>query len=500
METASVLKLPIAMLTLAVCFLLPPVSARTEPPGPEMNGAETSEPEMTGLEKIQASKTEFRVCADPDNLPFSNRKGEGFDNKIAELLAKSAGQKLVYDWWPERRGFIKNTLDVWNCDVVLGVPTRDDLVVTTQPYYCSSYVTVYRGGEKPPVVFSGASSEPEPTRDGTPRIGVIERTPPLDIALRHHIEPVVYFTDYGYQGNYPGRIFHDLAEGKIDAALVWGPTAGYFAQHEPVKLDVAPLMDKSDPPLRLSFPISLGVRHGDKARLVRLDALLQQNAAAIEAILTAYGIPLSYDPNDCLSVQKSSAAGTAPLLHLAAATSDGQSSGKAAGMIAQQGNPPASSGPASSGKEASGGKSSVPCNPSETIDDVKKAFPAKQGEEPSGLSQQHPYKVYGNKADAKTYEGWIRFAGFCERCHGPGGIGSAQAPDLAEAIKSLTKPQFDQILRCGLTGNIGIGVMPAWGDNPNIMPYLDDLWSYLQARSDNALGPGRPEKIAQAQQ
>ena len=87
--------------------------------------------------------------------------------------------------------------------------------------------------------------------------------------------------------------------------------------------------------------------------------------------------------------------------------------------------------------------------------------------------QQRPYVVQGNKLGPKAYEGWVRFSAFCERCHGPGGIGSAQAPDLTAAVKGLTKPQFEHIVRCGLTGNIGLGVMPPWGDDPNIAPYLD---------------------------
>src|SRR5580658_3636980 len=103
--------------------------------------------ETTGQQKIEASKSEFRVCADPDNLPFSNRRGEGFENKIAELLALSANQPLAYYWWPERRGFVNNTLNAWECDVIIGVPTHDSAVRTTRPYYCSRYVMVQRSGQ-----------------------------------------------------------------------------------------------------------------------------------------------------------------------------------------------------------------------------------------------------------------------------------------------------------------------------------------------------------------
>ena len=103
--------------------------------------------EATGQQKIQASKSEFRVCADPDNLPFTNRRGEGFENRIAELLARAANQQLSYYWWPERRGFVSNTLNAWECDVIIGVPTHDGAVKTTRPYYCSHYVMVHRPGQ-----------------------------------------------------------------------------------------------------------------------------------------------------------------------------------------------------------------------------------------------------------------------------------------------------------------------------------------------------------------
>src|ERR1700720_2220419 len=103
--------------------------------------------ETTGQQRIQSSRSEFRVCADPDNLPFTNRRGEGFENKIAELLARSANQPLTYYWWPERRGFVSNTLNAWECDVIIGVPTHDGGVRTTRPYYCSRYVMVHRPGQ-----------------------------------------------------------------------------------------------------------------------------------------------------------------------------------------------------------------------------------------------------------------------------------------------------------------------------------------------------------------
>jgi mxaJ protein len=442
--------------------------------------------EMTGIEKLHAAKTEFRVCASPDNLPFSNRSGKGFENKIAERLAQAAGQLLVYDWWPARRGFIKNTLNRWNCDVVIGVPSGYELTATTHAYYCSQYVIAYRGGEQPPrFIFGGGAST-------SLRIGVVERTPPLDMLLRQGINPVVYFTDYGYRGNSAGLIMRDLAERKIDVALIWGPIGGYFARRLTVGIDLVPLATGGNPDIRLAFPISMGIRHGDKERLAWLEPLLDQNAPAIEAILTSYGVPLVHDGRDCSVERRETAGRHRRSLRLVAQNApSGQPNPNPA---QQQSGPPAPHVKAS----ATDGKAQIAhCDPSETIDQVKSEFPssgAQQGGSGSG-STEPPYRVQDNKLGPKAYEGWVRFSAFCERCHGPGGIGSAQAPDLAAAIKSLTKAQFEHIVRCGLTGNVGIGVMPPWGDNPNIAPYVDDLWSYLKARADDAIGPGRPEKL-----
>ena len=106
-----------------------------------------------------------------------------------------------------------------------------------------------------------------------------------------------------------------------------------------------------------------------------------------------------------------------------------------------------------------------------------------------------PYTVQDGKVDAKTYTGWLRYSAFCQTCHGTGGVGSAIAPDLTQALKSFNKRQFEAVVSCGLKGNLGTGVMPSWRDNPNIHPYIENLWAYLTARADGALGPGRPQKL-----
>src|ERR1700730_15147287 len=249
--------------------------------------------EATGQQKIHASRSEFRVCADPDNLPFTNRRGEGFENKIAELLARSANQPLAYYWWPERRGFVNNTLNAWECDVIIGVPTHDGGVRTTRPYYCSRYEMVHRPGKGVTPWFLD-----EPAARSL-RIGVVERTPPLDILLRRNLDPIVYFTNYDYVNNSPGQIVTDVATGKIDVALVWGPVGDYFARRQGAALRTMTFDDPGDPPARLAFPISSGVRRGDKESAARIERLMHERASEIQEILSENGVPLADDPVQC---------------------------------------------------------------------------------------------------------------------------------------------------------------------------------------------------------
>jgi mxaJ protein len=438
--------------------------------------------ETSGRDKIEAAKSEFRVCADPDNLPFSNRKGEGFGNKIAELLARSAGQPLVYYWWPARRGFISRTLNAWECDVVLDVPTGYELTRTTQPYYCSSYVMVSRPGEHlSPSLF-------DQPRARSLRVGVVEHTPPLDLALQHKLDPVVYFTNYDYDSNYPGRIVADVESGKLDVALVWGPIGGYFARGQSIPLEIAALEER-DPSVRLTFPLSFGVRRGDKARAERLEALMHEHADEIAAILRDNGVPLVDNPDQCGAPLQRAAREPAASVHLVADIATHSQAGSAhVERVAEQTAQSQTSGISQS--QSSGG-GSITCKGTETMEDIQKlGGPPDAGQ---------PYTVQGGKADTKTYSGWVRFAAFCQSCHGTGGVGSAIAPSLTDALKTFNRNQFETIVNCGLKGNLGTGVMPAWGDNPNIKPYLDDLWAYLRARSDGAVGPGRPQKLSASQ-
>ena len=237
----------------------------------------------------------LRVCADPNNLPFSNERGEGFENKIAELLAEDLHEKLEYTWWAQRRGFIRNTLKAGACDVVVGVPASFELAATTAPYYRSSYVFVYRKDKK-----LNVNSFDDPAlrklKIGVQMIGDDgANTPPAHaLASRGVVENVRGYTVYGdyAQPNPPARIIDAVAKGDVDVAVAWGPLAGYFARRERVPLAVVPVSPQIDLPfLPFVFDISMGLRRGDDALRQQLEDFLERRRPEIEKILDEYGVP-----------------------------------------------------------------------------------------------------------------------------------------------------------------------------------------------------------------
>jgi quinoprotein dehydrogenase-associated probable ABC transporter substrate-binding protein len=243
----------------------------------------------------------LRVCQDPNNLPFSNLAGEGFENKIAELFAAKLGWKLEYFSFPQRLGFIRNTLrfklpgEQYRCDLVIGVPAGYDQVSATHPYYRSTYVLVYPQGGKLEGVHSVqdlSSLAPEKLR--SLRIGVFDRSPASDWLLKHDLldQAVPYRMLNADPAYYPGEIIEkDLAEGKIDAAIVWGPIAGFFAKRvSQPRLLLVPL--GSEPPARLDYAIAMGVRFGEPEWKATVERLITENQKAIEQILRNYSVPL----------------------------------------------------------------------------------------------------------------------------------------------------------------------------------------------------------------
>ena len=237
----------------------------------------------------------FRVGADPMNLPFSSRGLEGFENKIADLIAGEFGLSPTYIWWGQRRGFIRNTmkatLDEARCDVVMGVPQGYDLVALTKPYYRSTYVFVYptdRG-------ISLKSIDDPILRDlkiGVHLLGNDYMNPPPvhELGRRGIVDNVVGFSTFYSEDNPPGKIIEAVVNGELDLAIVWGPVAGYFAKKQSVPLDLVPV-PSSDGGLPFTFDICLGVRHGESELKSRLEEVLERKKEEISAILAEYGVP-----------------------------------------------------------------------------------------------------------------------------------------------------------------------------------------------------------------
>ena len=239
---------------------------------------------------------ELRVCADPNNLPFSNQRQEGFENRLAELIAKEEGAAVRYTWWPQRRGFIRNTLAAGKCDLVMGMPYGAERVLTTRPYYRSTYVFVFRKDRH----LSVTSLDDPVLR--TLKIGVqlvgddYANTPPVHALSRRGIvgNLVGYsvFGDYS-QENPPARIIDAVVAGDVDLAVAWGPLAGYFAKRAKVPLEIIPVSPAIDPPgLRFTFDISLAVRPGDANRKQELEAVLGKRKKDVDRLLADYGVPI----------------------------------------------------------------------------------------------------------------------------------------------------------------------------------------------------------------
>ena len=250
-----------------------------------------------------AERTAFKVCADPHYLPWSNEREEGFENRIASLLAGALGLPVEYTWFPQRMGFIRNTLRApgddggYKCDVVMGLPAGYELAITTEPYYYSTYALVYVKGRGLDDVRSTADLLAlDPARRGKLRFGLAERNPGTLWLAKHglldRIE-VAYASQHGIADVRPGQLEQeDLLAGKIDVTVMWGPIAGYFARSNP-DVPVAVIPMASEPGVRMHFGISAGVRFGQKAQKEELQKLLDDHAEAIEAILHEHAVPLT---------------------------------------------------------------------------------------------------------------------------------------------------------------------------------------------------------------
>lgn len=238
---------------------------------------------------------ELRVCADPNNLPFTNQRGEGFENRIAELVARDLHAQVRYTWWAQRRGFFRNTLNASLCDVVMGVPSDFELARPTAPYYRSSYVFVTRR-DRGLHITSLDDSVLRRVRIGVQLIGNdYMNTPPAHaLSRRGIVANVVGYTVYGdySRPNPPARILEAVARGEVDVAIVWGPLGGYFASREAVPLSLTPVTPEMEPPgIPLAYSISMGVRKGADSLRRELDQVIARRQPEINRILDSYGVP-----------------------------------------------------------------------------------------------------------------------------------------------------------------------------------------------------------------
>ncbi len=242
-----------------------------------------------------APRQELAVCADPNNLPFSSRDGAGFENRLAELVARDMGARLRYVWWAQRRGFVRHTLTEPKCDLWPGVAAGLERVLTTRPYYRSTYVFVSRADSK----LEGLTLDDPRLR--TARVGVqmigndAMNTPPAHaLARRGVVQNVRGYSVYGNyaQPNPPARIVDAVARGEIEVGLVWGPLAGYFASQSHTRLRVQPVTPALDEGVfPMTYSIAMGVSRAQPGLRARVDEILQAEAPAIGKILDAYHVP-----------------------------------------------------------------------------------------------------------------------------------------------------------------------------------------------------------------
>lgn len=249
----------------------------------------------------EAPRKALKVCQDPNNLPFSNERGEGIENRIAEVFGKALGLPVTYYAFPQRMNFIRNTLRYklpgqdYPCDVVLGVPAGFEQVSATKPYYRSTYALVYAAGRGLDGVASGEQFLAlDRERLAKLRIGLYDRSPASAWLAKHGLvdSGVPYPILSPDPDNYPGQMLErDLAGGKLDAAIVWGPIAGFVAQRvKAPKLVVVPLA--SEPGVKFDYAIAMGVRYGEREWKQQVEQLIDSHQGEIRQILQSYGVPL----------------------------------------------------------------------------------------------------------------------------------------------------------------------------------------------------------------
>lgn len=234
-------------------------------------------------------RSTLRVCADPANMPFTNEEGQGFENKIAELMAEKLGLPLDYTWFPQATGFYRMTLGAKRCDVVMGYVAGGDPVLNTNPYYRSAWVLVARKDSD----LAGVDTLEDPRLKGR-RIGVVAGSPPGDLMTRNGLmpmaKPYALMVDRRFESPAEAMIA-DIDSGDIDAGILWGPIGGYYAKKSQIPLSIVPLVkEKGDP--SLVYRITFGIRPGELNWKHQLNEFIKSQQGAIDRILLDYGVPL----------------------------------------------------------------------------------------------------------------------------------------------------------------------------------------------------------------
>lgn len=233
-------------------------------------------------------RSELKICADPNNLPFSDQQQEGFENKIAELMGSELGLKVDYAWFPQVIGFVRNTLRAHLCDLVIGTVAGDEIMQTTNPYYFTTYMMLYRSDKG--FAFDG----PQDPGLSNLRLGVVAGTPPADLLVRHelmaHTKPYALTVDTRSESP-THQMVEDVIDGTIDVGFLWGPIAGYYRKHDGLPLTLVPL--KNEPgAARMEYHIAMGVRTNEPEWRRRINAAIVKRQGDITAILRDYGVPL----------------------------------------------------------------------------------------------------------------------------------------------------------------------------------------------------------------
>lgn len=244
-------------------------------------------------------KPVLSVCADPNNLPFSNRAGQGIENRVAEIVARDLGAELRYEWWSQRRGFVRNTIGAGTCDVWMGVPAIFERTLTTRPYYGSTYVFVTRASSG----LGGLTFDDPRLRSldiGVPLAGDDGVNPPPADALARRgllgrMHGYLLYGDYR-EPDPPAALLRDLADGKIDVAIVWGPLAGWYAARAGTPLRVEAVRPSLDGGLPMKFAIAVGVSKREPELRDRIDRALERNRTPIARVIAAYHVPVAPVP------------------------------------------------------------------------------------------------------------------------------------------------------------------------------------------------------------